>query len=83
MGLAPVIIEFLKVEKNSIKNAKGGMKEREGKSRAKGIFLSVFKEANVGISGNYLEHFKRNDKCLKTESEKRPRQPATWLGRRH
>lgn len=59
------------------------MKEREGKSRAKGIFLSVFKEANVDISGNYLEHFKRNDKCLKTESEKRPRQLATWLGRRH
>lgn len=43
--------------------------------------MSVFKEADVDISGNYLDHFKRNGKCLKTQSEKCPRQPSTWLGR--
>lgn len=44
------------------------------------LFVSVFKEANVGISVNYLEHFKRNGKYLKPQSEKCPRQPSTWLG---
>lgn len=65
MGLTPVIIEFLKLEKNCIKNAKGGRKGGGAKSQGD-LLVSVFKEANVGISGNYLEHFKRNGKCLKS-----------------
>lgn len=53
----------------------GGLKSQRD------LFVSVFKEASVGVPGNYLDHFKRNGKCLKTQSEKCPRQPSAWLGR--
>lgn len=59
---------------------------REGGSKGRGIksqgnlLVSVFKEANVDISGNYWEHFKRNGKRLKTWSEECRGQPSTWLG---
>jgi hypothetical protein len=43
--------------------------------------LSVFKkQVNVDISGNYLEHFKRISKHLKTQSEQCPRRHLAVMG---
>lgn len=84
-GLTPAIMELTEAEKNSILK----MQRERGKVEGGGIkslgnlFVSVFKEANVDFSGKYLEHFKRNGKCLKRQSEQCPRQPSTWLGWMH
>lgn len=83
VGLTPAMMEFTKPEKNNILK----MQREKGKVEGGGIkslgslFVSVYKEANVDFSGKYLEHFKRNGKCLKRQTEQCPRQPSTWLGR--
>lgn len=85
VGLIQAIMEFTKPEKNNVlKMQREKGKVEGGRLKSLGnLLLSVFKEANVDFSGKYLEHFKRNGKCLKRQSEQCPRQPSTWLGRMH
>lgn len=82
VGPTPAIMEFTEPEKNNIlkMQREKGKVEGEGIKSLGSLFVSVFKERNVDFSGKYLEHFKRNGKCLKRQAEQCPRQPSAWLG---